>query len=362
MITKPRGMSVLRFLCPIAMLGLAGLIQTASAQTYSLRVGAGLPAQAEMIGTLQSDILPEIKKRVESTTKYKINFTEAYGGTVASHADVLEATEKGLFDLGVFCACLEPTKAFYLAFSFFLPFVSDDPVLQTELVRKTLTEYPAVPAYLEKYNQKFLGLAPFAGYGLATKFKWSNITSLKGKKIAGAGPNLPWLNATGATPVQSTVTDGYNALQSGVYEGFILPPNTWQSFKLNEVAPVFTITGWGAIPQFVLSVNLTTWKKFPPEIRKIIEEAGASWEIKSAGRSKNLYDSAIIKMKAAGMTIQELPFDQRVVLAKALATWPGEQAKKTGKQYGLPMGAVMERYLALAEERGVKLPHRYKIQ
>ena len=319
-----------------ALVAGAVAIPAANADSFTLRIGAGQPMKPlEPIFMAHNYLVPTIKARVEKETKHKIRFIEAYGGTVAGPFDVLEAVEKGLFDIGLWCACFEPTKAVHFAFHYFVPFVTDDPMTQHKITRKTYREFPEWPAALGKYGQKWLGAGTFSSYGLGTKFKWSKMSDLKGHKIAGAGPNLPWLKLSGATAVQTSLNEAYNSLQSGVYEGLVIFPTAWLGFKLNEPAKVFTVVGWGATSLYQMSMNLKTYNKLPKEVQKIIDEESEVWMVKTAEESTRRFEASLKKLAATGSTVQKLPFSERAKMAAALGDWPNQKAKEFDKK-GLP--------------------------
>lgn len=343
-----------------ALAAAALAVPAAYADSFTLRIGAGQPmAPLEPIFMAHNYFVPKVKERIEKETTHKVTFIETYGGTVAGPFDVLEAIEKGLFDIGLWCACFEPTKAVHLAYHYFVPFVTDDPMTQYKIMRATYKEFPEwTDSISKKYNQRWLGAGTFSSYGLGTKFKWSNMKELEGHKIAGAGPNLPWVKFTGATPVQTSLNEAYNSLQSGVYEGLVIFPPAWLGFKLNETAKVFTVVGWGATSIYQMSMNNDTWKKMPPEIQKIITEESETWMVKVAEESTKRFNASLEKLKATGTTVQELPFSERAVMAKALGDWPDENAKKFDAE-GLPGTKLFRRYLEIAEQEGVKLPHKY---
>ena len=345
-----------------ALVASAVAIAAANADSFTLRIGAGQPMKPlEPIFMAHNYLVPTIKARVEKETKHKIRFIEAYGGTVAGPFDVLEAVEKGLFDIGLWCACFEPTKAVHFAFHYFVPFVTDDPMTQHKITRKTYREFPEWPAALGKYGQKWLGAGTFSSYGLGTKFKWNKMSDLKGHKIAGAGPNLPWLKLSGATAVQTSLNEAYNSLQSGVYEGLVIFPTAWLGFKLNEPAKVFTVVGWGATSLYQMSMNLKTYNKLPKEVQKIIDEESEVWMVKTAEESTRRFEASLKKLAATGSTVQKLPFSERAKMAAALGDWPNQKAKEFDKK-GLPGSKLFKRYMEIAEESGVKLPHKYVIK
>lgn len=331
------------------------------ADTFRLKIGSGQPMKPlEPIFMAHQYFVPKVIERVKKETKHQVKFTELYN-TVAGPFDTFEAIEKGLFDIGLWCACFEPDKGVHMAFHYFVPFVTDDPKTQLAITKKTLKEFPEWTDSLKKYNQVWLGAGTFSTYGLGTKFKWSKMSDLKGHKIAGAGPNLPWLKLSGATAVQTSLNEAYNSLNSGVYEGLVIFPTAWYGFKLHEPAKVYTIVGWGATSLYQMTANQKSLAKLPPDVQKIIREEGNNWMDQVAEESTRRYGKSLESLKKAGTTIQELSFDERKKMAMALEGWSNEKAKEFDKK-GLPASKLFKRYLEIAEESGIKLPHKYDIK
>ena len=105
-------------------------ISLASAASFTLKIGSGQPMKPlEPINQANYYFVPTVEKRVAAETSHKIKFIKLWS-TVSSPFDVLENVQKKLFDIGLFCACFEPTKTTQLAFHYYLPMVTDDPVTQ----------------------------------------------------------------------------------------------------------------------------------------------------------------------------------------------------------------------------------------
>ncbi len=337
------------------------VFSTAQADTFRIKIGSGQPMKPlEPIFMADSYFVPTVTERVKKETGHDIKFTKLWN-TVSGPFDVLEGVEKGLFDIGLWCACFEPDKGVHLAFHYFVPFVTDDPKTQLAITKKTLKEFPEWTKSLDKYNQTWLGAGTFSTYGLGTKFKWSKMSDLKGRKIAGAGPNLPWLKLSGATAVQTSLNEAYNSLNSGVYEGLVIFPTAWFGFKLHEPAKVYTIVGWGATSLYQMTMNNNTLNKLPADVQKIFKEVADSWMDKTAEESTKRYGASLENLKKAGSTIQELAFEERTKMAMALDGWANEKAKEFDAK-GLPASKLFKRYLEIAEEMGVKIPHKYNIK
>ena len=337
-------------------------ISVAGAASFTLKIGSGQPMKPiEPINVANYYLVPQIEKRVAAETSHKIKFIKLWS-TVSSPFDVLENVQKKLFDIGLFCACFEPTKASHLAFHYYLPMVTDDPVTQLKITRKVYSEFPEWEGDTQKFNQTVLGAPAFSSYGIGTTFGWKKMSDLAGHKLAGAGLNLPWLKLlSNVTVIQTNLNEAYNSLQSGVYEGVVIFPPAWKGFKLDEPAKFYTEVGWGATTLYQMTINNDTWKKLPGEIKKIFNEEKEIWMMKASQMARKKYDSSLAALKKDGSTLYKLPYDQRAAMAKAYDSWANEEAKKLDAK-GLPASKLFRRYLAIAEESGIKLPHKYNIK
>ena len=336
---------------------------SAAADNFTLRIASGHPAKAlTAVNAASKYFVPKVTARVKAETKHTVKFIEGYAGTLTNMFETLESTQKGLVDIGLWCTCFEPAKASILNFNYFIPWVTEDPALQQKLTRQMYKEFPVMRETLEKkYGQKFLGIAAFDAFGLGTKFKWDDPSQLKGRKIGGGGPNLPWVKFAGATPVQTKLPEAYNSLQTGVYEGLLIFPATWWALKLYEVAPHWTETGWGAIAAYIMTVNTKSFNKLPADVQKIITEEAVAWEKENAKQAVRKHAFGLKKLKDAGSTVTKLSDAAKAKMAQGLKDWPNSKAKELDKA-GLSGTALFKRYIALAKENGVKFPVEYQIK
>jgi len=234
-------------------------------------------------------------------------------------------------------------------------------VIAGRAARKVFDSYPQLRTYLEtKFNQVYLATGAVTCYNLVTTFPWTKVEQLKGKKIAAAGPNIPWLKAVQAVPVQSNLNEAYTSLQTGVYEGWIMLPDATYSFKLHEVARYYTITGFGAIPNTMITINRNTWKKFPKEVQEIFLQVGKEYTKVQTEASHIKGEQAIQSMKDAGCTIREMSWDEKVRWANALTNIPKEKAEEI-KKAGLP-GDVIFAFIKNLQDEGVKFPRDWTAQ
>jgi len=347
-----------------SLLGVLGLTSslTAQAEDITLRIGSGHPnGPAVYVADTANFFVPEVKKRVAAETEHTIEFVEGYGGAIAGVAETLEAVQNGILDIGAYCICFEPAKLFLHNFPYYAPFGPQDSIQQMAATRAVYDKTPwLTDVFTKEYKQQLLGLHGWDNYHLGTTDPWDSVTDLKGVKIGGAGPNLPWLEFAGAVPVQSTLPDGYLSLQTGVYNGWLMFPSAYLGFKFYEPAPHYTQIGFGAMAVNALTMNSKKLAKLPEDVQKIIIEVGRAYE-DQAGASLNARQVAgLAGLAEAGAKMKVLPEEARAGWAKSLASFPGRQAKEADGR-GMPGTEVMSNYLEAVGKTGYAWPHEYKL-
>ena len=346
---------------------LAGLLvslgaATAQAETFKLRIASGHPAANTYVNLMTTFFVPEVTKRVAEKTQHKVEFIEGYGGAMVKVADTLEGVQSGVVDIGGYCFCFEPSNLPLHAFQVMLPFGTMSPEKSVKMARAVYNKVPYLSQVFEdKYNQQLIALISDNGYNIGTTFEWNNISDLKGKKIAGAGLNLKWLEYAGVTPVQSTLPDGYTALQTGVYSGWVMFPSAWVNFKFYEVAKNYTEVGFGAITWHGLTINKSRMAKLPKDVQAIIIEVAKEFEAKTGSVNQENYPKQVAQLKTLGVNVKSVPEAVKLDWANSLKDWPQAMASDLDAR-GMPGSLVLKTTLEEAEKMGHKWPVRYVIK
>ncbi|MBM3526716.1 MAG: C4-dicarboxylate ABC transporter substrate-binding protein [Alphaproteobacteria bacterium] len=341
---------------------LAAAAPASAQETIRLRIASGHPPVNTYANLMQNFFGPEVTKRVAARTKHKVEFVHGYGGAMVKVADTLEGVQAGIIDIGGFCFCFEPSNLPLHAFQVMLPFGTMDPVTSLKVARAVYDKVPYMSKVFEdKFRQKLIALIADNGYNLGTTMEWNNVADLKGVKLAGAGLNLKWLEFAGAVPVQGSLVEAYQGLQTGVYNGWIMFPSGYVNFKLYEKGKYYTEIGFGAITWHGLTVNSARWAKLPKEVQDIILEVAREYETMTGTVNKENYPKQIAELKAKGAVVRQLPDKVRLDWANSLAKWPAQMAKELDAK-GLPGTLVLETALKAAEDNGHKWPVRYNLK
>ena len=332
--------------------------------TLSLRIGAGHPAGPAVYATQMRDFfVPEVTRRVAAETEYEIKFIEGYGGSIAKVSETLEAVESGILDIGAYCVCAEPSKLFLHNFSYFVPFGPRDSARAIQIARKIYDKHPWLQEQLsQNHKQELLALNGWDNYHLGTVMPWESIDELQGVKIAGAGPNLPWLEFVGAVPVQSALPDGYLSLQTGVYSGWLMFPSAYFSFNLHEPAPNYTLINFGSVGgAVVLTVNSKAIAALPTDVQAIIREVGKDYERVAAIALNEGQTRGLKNLEEAGTSIRTLPDSVRKDWAESLASFPNQMAKDADAR-DMPGSEILRDYIEAVSLSGHEWPVSYVIE
>ena len=346
----------------VAVVITASVAFPAQAEDIRLRIASGHPTANTYVHLMNTFFVPEVTKRVAAKTKHKVEFIEGYGGSIVKVADTLEGVQSGIIDIGGYCFCFEPSNLPLHAFQIMLPFGTMSPVKSVTLARNVYDKVPYMSKVFEdKYNQILLGLIADNGYNLGTNFEWKAVSDLKGRKLAGAGLNLKWLEYAGAVPVQSSLPDAYTSMKTGVYDGWIMFPSGYVNFKLYEVGKYYTEIGFGAITWHGLAINKNRWARLPKDVQQILMEVGREYEKRTGTVNEENYPKQLEQLKSVGATVRQLPESVRVEWAQSLKGWPQEKANELDKA-GLPASQVLKLALEEAEKLGHKWPVRYQVK
>ena len=347
----------------VAMLLAPSLAIAYAAETITLKIGGGHPSNTMSYTSVAKNFFQtRISERAAAETPHRVEWVEAYGGSVAKLAEGLVACQDGILDILVNSYGFDNKKLYLMNMPYYVPFSSPDPVVANKASRAAYDKFRQVYEDLwANYNQKFLAFGPTGQYELITNFPVKNITDLKGHKVAAAGANLPWLEGSGAVPVQSNLNEAYTSIQTGVYDGWVMWPDASYRFKLHEVAKYYTMVGFGACPIQGISINLDVWSDLPEAIRKIIEESAVEYERESAVAAKEWDVEALEKMKKEGVIVTVFSPEDAAKWANGLADIPRLRAREADEN-GFPGGEIWNAYMDSQKEQGYKFPREWIVK
>ncbi len=343
----------------ILALAVGGLLASPAAfaqQVINLTVAAGQPTRAmKPLAMVSTFFIPEVDKRIKAAGldgKYKINWKEAYAGSLLKPTFVLQGVSDGIADIGFEPTIFHPDKLPLEQISFVTPFTTSDVVLVGKAIDKMHEMFPEFGAQYDKFGVIRLAGSSFDSYELFTTFEVKKYEDIKGKKISTAGAALQWLRDTGSTPVQSNMTLYYNNAKTGVIDGFIIFPSAIPGMKYPEAAPYVTKVGFGAQYAAALIINKATYNKLPAEIRQILHDAAKAWTATADKGQLDAGNEGFASVPSfSGGKVFDFPRAEQQKWANAMPNIAKEWAGNMDKQ-GLPGAKALAAYMEEMRKAG----------
>ena len=339
----------------VSMLVAGSVSLPAHAEEINVTVVNGHPPVFLWVQQLTETFIPTVNEALEGTD-YTINWTESYGGTLASVGGELEAIENGLAQVGVVPTVFEPTSLPLQNVAFYTPFGTPDASIILDALDMLHKTIPGMAESWEEYNAVYLG-GGFAidNYMLMTNFPVDSLDDLEGRKIGAPGPAVNWLEGTGAVGVSGNLTTYYNDIQSGVFDGTIVFATAAAPAKLQEVAPHITVTNFGANYAGSVVANKDWFDSQPEVVQEALRAGAEAYSPAYIAEQTARVDAAMTALEEGGATITELSEEEREKWAAALPHIADIWAENADAQ-GLPGSEVLSAYIAFLKDSGVELP------
>lgn len=325
-------------------------------QTIKLTMSAGHPPAFLWVRVLEEFFVPEVDKRLAAAGgKYRVEWTKAFGGTLAKVGQESVAIKDGVSDIGFVGTLFEGARYPLQNVTYYAPFGSDDIALVSKIIGELQNKHPAMGDAWSKNNLVYLAGASLDTYHIFTTFPIKSIDDLKGRKVSAPGTAANWLNGTGAVAVGGNLNTYYEDIKAGASEGALAFVTGGFAAKLHEVAPHLTKANFGAMYAGGIAMNRRRFEQLPADVQKIFREVGAEYEKRFSQLETDTAASLLKRMQDAGAKVADLAEAERKRWADALPAigkiWAADlDAKK------LPATETLRDYMAALAGAGVKVP------
>jgi TRAP-type C4-dicarboxylate transport system substrate-binding protein len=312
---------------------------------------------------LDSDGVQWWMDKVTERSKGRVTFETFWGSSLAAPIAHLDILQKGMVDIILGCRIYTPGKTPLGPYHYVIPFGPTDMRLVNKATRQIYEEIPAFREELAKQNAILIANFVTMPYDVISKAPVSSLAEMKGKKIGLIGQYFGrWAKAAGLVPVVAPMSERYNLLQSGVTEMDFHPITHMNAFKVQELARNYIKVEAMVGAPWDLLFNLEKFKSLPPDIQKIMLDAGKEAEIAMASELSGKWrDKILSAWKAQGVTFSEFPAEERAKWAALVEDIPSEWALEM-EQKGLPGWQIMNRYQEITTELGYKWPRKWAVK
>ncbi|MEM7711522.1 MAG: C4-dicarboxylate TRAP transporter substrate-binding protein [Pseudomonadota bacterium] len=334
-----------------AVVALAAPAIVRAGETFNLTMASSHPTVLPWVGQLSSLVVGKTNARLEAMgSADRVDWTEAYGGSLYGFKDTLEAVGDGLTDAGWVGTLWEGSKMPLQNMTYFAPFVSDDLVGTLKIMNELHREMPQLKDAWIDQNTVFLGASGVETYHLYTNFPVNSLADLEGRKILAPGPSANWIKSLGAVPVNGALPTYYNQIQTGVADGVVVIITGAFPNKHHEVASYVTLVGLGAQMTGGLGFNLDIWDGLSDDVKTVLTQLGEEYTVAHAEEVMARYETFLGKLPDAGATVTELPAAEIDKWAAGLPDLAGEWAEANASDGA---AEVLDAYMAKVREAGL---------
>lgn len=329
--------------------GAAGMLSLPAsvnaAESINMIAIDGYPERSMWVREFSDFFIPRVNEELEKGGNFSINWQEAYGGQIVKPRGVLEGIKLGLGDIGIVTTIFHNSKLPSQGISAVTPFISADARVVATAVDEIAREFPQMSKELEAENQIYLATGVVLDtYQMFSKTPINSLADLEGKKIAGAGYNLRYLEGVeGSAGVQGGLPNFYNMLQTGLVDAAMLWPESAQTFKISEVAPYMLKADLGAVNSKTVTVNKDVWQKLPDEVKQVLQSVAIEYRDHIASIAMERASSSLEAFMASGGQIIELAEDARIAWANSMPNIAKDWAEKLD-QSGAPGSDMLRAY------------------
>jgi len=314
-------------------------------ETIKLTAIDGYPPKSLWVKEFINFFIPTVDKELAKTGNYKIKWNQAWGGQIAKKKKVLQSLQKGLGDIGIVTTVFHGDKVPLQMIAYATPFVSTDPALVSRTVDAMAEKFPEFKAAWKKYNQVYLtNLAVLDSYQMFSKTPVANLGDLKGKKVAGAGMNLRYLQGMGVAGVGGSLVSYYNKLKTGVVDAAMVWAEAAMTFKLHEVSPHMLKADIGTVNSKAITMNAKSWAKLPTEVKQVIASTAIAYRDHVAAQAMAKAGKSYKGYTAKGGTIVQMSQADRKAWAAAMPNVAQDWAAGLQKK-GIPGSAILSAYM-----------------
>ncbi|WP_159592309.1 C4-dicarboxylate TRAP transporter substrate-binding protein [Chelativorans xinjiangense] len=328
-------------------------------ETINLTVASSHPLVIPWVGMIKSEFMAETDRILAETGNYKIEWQEAFGGTLYKANATLTSVEEGVTDIGWVFSFLEGAKLPLSQASTYAPFATANPPVQLEVMWELLENNEAFRNEWEQYNLKVLGLTSTDSYDVYTKAPITGLADLSGMKLSAPGVLGAWLQGTGANAVDGSLTTFYTDIQTGVSDGVLSLALGVLPAKLYEVAPYITRVDIGVAFSGAVAINRDSWDGLPEEVQNAMVAAG---KVYTEAHGKDLlerHEAALQKMLEIGagqnppVTMTEMSQEDRAAWVNGMPNIAADWATDVAAR-GLPAREFLAAYMDGLRARGEK--------
>lgn len=318
-------------------------------QTITVNIGSSHPEANIWVYAMKNTFQPEVNRILaENGNEYRVNWVENYAGTLYKFTDTREAVMDGIVDVGMVGTVWEGANMPLQNVTYFTPFATEDHRMIIEIFDELSETLPELRDSWAENGMVHLSSLITDSYDIYATFPVTSLEDLENRKLNAPGTSANWLRGTNATPVDGALTTYYTNIQTGVTEGTLSFASGILPTRVYEVAPELTRVGIGSMYFGGIAANKDFFEGLPEPVQTAMREAAKATSIAHGDYVADLAARAIDEMQAAGLTIHELPEEEKAKWVNGLPNIIEPWLEQTGEDGKV----VLKAYFDALRERG----------
>ena len=319
-------------------------------QSITVNIGSSHPEANIWVYAMKNTFQPEVNRVLaEAGNEYQINWVENYAGTLYRFTDTREAVMDGIVDIGMVGTVWEGSNMPLQNVTYFTPFATEDHRMIIEIFDELSVTLPELKDSWADNGMVHLSSLITDSYDIYATFPVTSMEDLQNRRLNAPGTSANWLQGTGATPVDGALTTYYTNIQTGVTEGTLSFASGILPTRVYEVAPELTRVGIGSMYFGGLAANKDFFERLPAPVQDAMMQAARATSIAHGDYVAELAERALEEMQAAGLTIHELPADEKAAWVNGLPNIVEPWLDQTGEAGR----TVLRAYFDALRARGV---------
>lgn len=319
-------------------------------QRITVNIGSSHPEANIWVYAMKNTFQPEVNRILaEAGNEYQVNWVENYAGTLYRFTDTREAVMDGIVDIGMVGTVWEGSNMPLQNVTYFTPFATEDHRMIIEIFDELSVTLPELKDSWADNGMVHLSSLITDSYDIYATFPVTSMEDLQNRRLNAPGTSANWLQGTGATPVDGALTTYYTNIQTGVTEGTLSFASGILPTRVYEVAPELTRVGIGSMYFGGLAANKDFFERLPAPVQDAMMQAARATSIAHGDYVAELAERALEEMQAAGLTIHELPADEKAAWVNGLPNIVEPWLDQTGEAGR----TVLRAYFDALRARGV---------
>ena len=295
---------------------------------------------------VRSDATKWFVQEVSKLTDNEVNIDVNWGGAIFSEKAAVRSLRDGVADLGSVIGVYFPQDMITYGLAD-LPIPNTDAWVGMKAVDEIMRNNAAIRDNLAAQNLVYVGTYTTSAVQVGCKGKTVNtLDDLKGLKVRGVGAYGKVFKDLGATPVDMSVYEAYQGLETGLIDCTQTYPYLVKALKFDEVFDSYTELDWGQIGALGIMMNKDSFDALDPEGQAAIMTAGEGVADEFGRILGDANEESVQILRDKGKEIITLSDADRQTLIDAGQPYIDDWIKRADEA-GLDGSALVEEYKTL---------------